>query len=67
MGCCNKPSHCGGGGGGGGGGDDDDDDDDDDEEEEKGEEEKDVEENELSLTRETNILANTVSTYLRCL
>ena len=55
AGCCNKPSHCGGGGG---------DDDDDNKEEE---EEKEVEENELSLTRETNVLANTVSTYLCCL
>jgi len=56
AGCCNKPSHSGGGGGGGG-------DDDDDVEEE----EEDDEENELSLRRQTNVLANTVSTYLFCL
>jgi len=56
AGCCNKTSHCGGGVGG--------DDDDDDEEEE---EQKDDEENELSLRRQTNILANTVGTYLCCL
>jgi len=55
AGCCNKPSQCGGGGFIGG--------DDDDEEEEK-EEHKDDEENELSLRRQTNILANTVGTYL---
>lgn len=60
AGCCNKPSHCGGGGGGVSGGDDYD-------EEEEEKEQKDDEENELSLRRQTNVLANTVGTYMCCL
>jgi TATA-binding protein-associated factor Taf7 len=52
AGCCNKPSHWGGG---------------DEEEEEEEKEQKDDEENELSLRRQTNVLANTVGTYMCCL